>query len=440
MLPGRGYTADQRGTLLPVRLLLTGMIIFVVFAFSQSGAQATLSQGNGSDANPARLWVGAYVPGWNQEPLDPRNDHVLDAVTYFLHFAVYLRPSDGRLDLKTNELTPAKMRALVTAAHEAGKQALLVVGGDASEPGLCIAADPEHLPKTVKAILSLVDRYGYDGVDVDWEPLVAEDADLYSSFIESLRKGLDRASLSQRKPRLELTTAIEVNLNDKEYMTSLLATLQKLDKKFDRINLMTYAMANPSSLPFVWHNAALYPGASPKDGFRTPSTDGAIREFLAAGFQPEKLGIGIDLYGSLWQGNGPKDVSSPGTIWKLPPKVKELTYGEVTTFFRNNSIQWDEQAKVPYISIPRLNQFLSFEDSRGIEAKLRYVQQSGLGGVIVWDIGKDDHDDNAKRQLLGGINGVPFLNEQPGTGRVIPHQQGGQESLPYDTHQFQNEH
>jgi len=401
---------------------LLGAVILVTCAIAQGGAWAARSERTSRNANTQQLWVGAYVPGWNQQRLDPRNDHLLDAITYFLHFAVYVRASDGSLELQTNELTPSKMRALVGAAHGAGKQALLVVGGEGAAPGLRIASSPERLPSTLKSILSLVDRYGYDGVDVDWEPLAPQDADLYTTFIEGLRKSLDQTALLHRRPKLALTTAIEVNLNKDDYMASLVSTLHQLDDKVDRINLMTYAMANSRSLPFVWHNSALYPVVSPENAFRTPSVDGAIGAFFAAGFQPAKLGIGINLYGYLWQGQGLENVSTPGKLWKFPPKVVELTYGQVTTeFLKNNPTRWDQQAQVPYLSIPQRNQFLSYEDNRGIEAKLRYVQQHGLGGVIIWDIGRDDRDENAKRQLLGAINSAVSFSKLPESAEIIPH-------------------
>jgi chitinase len=360
---------------------------------------------NPRDTNAKQLWIGAYIPCWNQERLDPKNDHFLDAITCFLHFAVYVRPGDGSLDLKANELTASKMRALVRSAHGAGKQVFLVVGGEKAAPGLRIASSPERLPKTLKFILSLVKRYGYDGIDIDWEPLAPEDADPYIRLIDGLRNKLDEVAPHRRGPKLGLTTAIEVELNNDDYMASLVRTLQKLHQKFDQINLMTYAMANSTNMPFVWHNSALYPGVSPEKGFQTPSADGAIRQFLAAGFQPAKLEIGIDLYGYLWQGQGSDDISSPGKLWKLPPKVVELTYGQIVNeYLKNNSARWDQQAEVPYFSIPQTNQFLSYEDSRGIEAKFRYVRQNGLGGVIIWDIGRDDQDEEAKRQLLDVIN------------------------------------
>src|SRR5260370_33210561 len=116
------------------------------------------------------------------------------------------------------------MGALVGAADGAGKQGLLVVGGEGAAPGLRIASSPEHLASTLKSVLSLVDRYGYDGIDVDWEPLAPQDADLYSSFIESLRKSLDQTALHHRRPRLGFTTAIAGNLNNTDYLIWLVRT------------------------------------------------------------------------------------------------------------------------------------------------------------------------------------------------------------------------
>lgn len=146
-----------------------------------------------------------------------------------------------------------------------------------------------------------------------------------------------------------------------------------------------------------------------------------MRAFIGAGIEPGKLGIGINLHGYLWTGQDSEDVSAPGRTWKVPPRVVELTYGEVMKeYFDANRYRWDEEAEVPYISSPRTNQFLSYEDSRGVAAKLHYVQLKGLGGIIIWEIGSDEQNPTAKRRLLGMIekatNGyaVPRSNERAG--------------------------
>jgi chitinase len=372
------------------------------------------------NTEPKRLWVDGYLPGWNQQRLDLKGER-LGAITQFLHFAVFFRPDDGSLDLQTNELTPAKMRAVVSTAHSANKKALLVIGGEGAEAGLRRAADPARLESTIASIVSLVERYGYDGVDVDWEPLPPADIIAYGNFVESLRRELDRAAVAGGG-NLVLTTAIEVHLNDAGYMSTLLETLRRLDRDFDQINVMTYTLAGPGNLPFVWHNSALFPDSlSGRRGFRTPSVDGAIREFLAAGVQPGKLGIGIDLYGYLWQGQGAEDISTPGKLWTVPPQVKELNCRELAKYSARNPAQWDEHAEVPYISMPGTNQLISYEDRRGIEAKLEYVRQNDLGGVIIWDIGGDRREERAKRPLLRAINDGLFLSRPVQANQIAFH-------------------
>lgn len=386
-----------------VPLLTVALVAFPIgvrgLALAVAASQRASAQ---NDVCAQRLWVGAYIPGWNQDRLDPNHDPALGGINHFLQFAVLFHPGDGRLDLRTNELTTSKMKVMVKAAHKAGRQVLLVVGGEGAAPGLRFAASQRLKQRTAESLIALVDRYGYDGIDVDWEPLTPGDADLYRGLVEGLRKGLDETVRGHRKERLVLTTAIEVELNDSDYMTSLVKTLAQLSETFDRINLMTYAMANPGNLPFVWHNAALYPGSDPtKQGTQTPSADGAVRALLSAGIKPSKLGIGINLHGYLWTGQNSEDVSIPGKSWKVPPTFVELTYGEVMKkYFDATQYRWDEEAEVPYLSNPRTNQFLSYEDSRGIEAKVHYVQQKRLGGIIIWDIGRDDRDQNDKYRLL----------------------------------------
>jgi chitinase len=380
---------------------------------SGAGALAAQSEAFGQPSASRELsrpWVGGYVPGWNQGRIDPQNDFSLSSITHYLQFAVFFRAFDGTVDLQTNQLTPAKMRAIVDAAHRVNKKALLVLGGEGAERGLRIAATPQHLQDTLASILSLANRYGYDGIDVDWEPLPADDTELYGSLVEGLRSELDREGVARGR-KLLLTTAIEVSLNDTEYMSSLLQTLRRLDRDLDQINVMTYTMATPAHLPFVWHNSALFPDSlSGQRGFRTPSADGAMREFLAAGFPPGKLGIGIDLYGYLWQGQDSNDISALGKPWKIAPKITELSCREVAKYSARNPIQWDEHAEAAYISMPQTNQLISYEDRRGIEAKLEYVQQNGLGGVIVWDIGTGRRGDRAKRELLRAIDDGLFLS------------------------------
>lgn len=381
------------------RNLLYLLLAIIAFASGMPPTGTTAVQ----RSCPGPQWVGAYVPGWSQEDAAQFQGHEFDSITYLLHFAVFVRPN-GSLDLRSNELTPNKMRNLVAQGHHSGRKVLIVVGGERADKGLRIACSPENLAHTVQVLVNLVETYGYDGIDMDWEPFPTRNVQLYAEAIKSLRRSLDEISARRNRTRIVLSAAIEVNLNDEPYMRSLTQNLADLRQYFDQINLMTYAMANPMRMPFIWHNSALYPaGKSPKPGFRTPNADEAVRAFLVAGFQADQLGIGIDLHGYVWRSkdkSNAEDLSQPGRIWKARPEVRELTYDELMSqYFKLSRYRWDSDAQVPYLSIPESQTFVSYEDRRSIQEKVAYVHSHQLGGIIVWDAG-GTREINGNRRLL----------------------------------------
>src|SRR5258707_14875659 len=119
MVGSLSNTTNRPSASLPesLRVLVLGIKLLVIFALPQRAAQMSRFDQTLKNAFAKQFWVGAYVPGWNQEPLGPKRGLRLDAITHFLHFAVYFRPEDGGLDLQTNGLTAKKLRALESAGH-----------------------------------------------------------------------------------------------------------------------------------------------------------------------------------------------------------------------------------------------------------------------------------------------------------------------------------
>ena len=52
---------------------------------------------------------------------------------------------------------------------------------------------------------------------------------------------------------------------------------------------------------------------------------------------------------------------------------------------------WDEQAKVPWLYSPTEHggHFVSYDDEESLQYKVDYVQEKGLGGVMLWEITAD---------------------------------------------------
>jgi len=358
-------------------------IAFCAACMSAPAVAADRIFGDGFDPP---LWVQGYFVGYERALL-PAVEIDFNAVTHLM--VGRERPlADGTLthDYDIDAVNgPLWAHGAVDAAHAAGRKALLMVGGAGEIAGWQGAASAAHRSAFVSHLLADVDAYGYDGIDLDWEPLEgATDKANLKALAQALRAA---------RPGLLLT--IPVGWFNPNYMTPdpYWAEVAPL---FDRINVMTYDMAGAALQGWdgwqSWHNAALYNTTPPTAN--TPSAvDVSIRlGFLAApaNVPAAKLGMGLAFYGYCWQGvtaphqDGGSVVASDG----------DMSYANIATQYPVSSArQWDAVAHVPYLSSatpmgPQGCQFLSYDDAQSIADKGAYARSKGLGSVIIWTIGQ----------------------------------------------------
>lgn len=328
----------------------------------------------------AGLWNSAYYAGWMQKDL-PAQQVDFTAMTHVIHFSVVPR-IDGSLDSDVNAVTLANSTDVVVRAHAAGVKVLISVGGANSASGFRGAASEANRHRFVTDLVNFVISRGYDGVDLDWEPLDAPDAGPYSNLVNELRLALNAIT-----PRPLLTAAVGSQ-------PALFASLQG---RFDQINLMTYSFSGPYAGWVTWFNAPIYDG-----GFHFPTTDqlapsanGIVSNFLANGVLAGKLGIGISFYGNVWSGgNGTSTggVTLPRQSWTIAPTATEVAYSLImANYYQPQLYFWDTNSQSAYLSIDRSgfanDKFISYDDQTTCRAKVAYAKQKGLGGLIIWELG-----------------------------------------------------
>ena len=329
----------------------------------------------------ADLRVTAYYPGYRQSYLNPVNID-FTAVTHVIHFSVVPR-TDGTLNTTLNGLTPAYSTALVTSAHAAGRKALICVGGAGSQAGFRGATTPTNRAAFIANLTNFMATNQYDGVDLDWEPLEASDANQFTNLVIMLRAALNLFD----PPRL-LTVATASQ-------PSWFAALQN---SFDQINLMTYDLAGPWPGWVTWFNSPIYDGGYrfPSTGGLIPSSDGMVNDFLAAGATPSKLAVGIAFYGTIWSGGTGTPTGGaalPRQSWSTAPATTAVAYFDImSTYFQTNLYHWDTTAQAAYLSEDNSgsanDKFISYDDEHTCQAKVSYARNRGLGGVMIWELGQ----------------------------------------------------
>ncbi len=238
------------------------------------------------------MWVTAYYGGWSQGWFNngvlPAQDIDYSAVTHIIHFGLVPR-SNGTVESDANSIHASNSSELLKRAHAAGTKVLICVGGWGTDVSFRGATSLLILPSFVDNLVNFMSSRGYDGIDVDWEVLEAGDLLQYSLFITMLRTKLDQIT-----PRPLLTAAVN-------WQSAIFASLQG---NFDQINIMTYDMSGAWPGWVSWHNAPLLTSGLtfPSTGRPRPSAETLVKEFVSAGFPANKISIGIDFYGYVWQG------------------------------------------------------------------------------------------------------------------------------------------
>jgi len=307
-------------------------------------------------------------------------------LTHVIHFSV-VPNSNGTLDSSANVLTAVNSSNLVFQTHAAGRKVLFCVGGAGSQAGFQGATSAANRPAFIANLVNFMTTRGYDGIDLDWEPLDASDANQFTNFVNSLRTALNALN-----PKPLLTAAIA----SPPTPTSLIASLQT---QFDQINLMTYDLSGPYPGWVTWFNAPIFDGGYrfASTGGLVPSAAGMVGSLTNAGVVPGRLGIGIAFYGYIWSGGAGTTtggVSLPRQSWTTAPTVSQLAYNNlIATYFQSNLYHWDDSAQAAYLSIDNTgssnDKFISYDDERVCQAKVSYARNAHLGGVMIWELAQD---------------------------------------------------
>jgi GH18 family chitinase len=316
------------------------------------------------------------------------------------------------------------------------------------------------------SVVEFLDRYGFDGVDIDYEyPTVLDDtgnpndwavaqprrkglATSYTALMKTLREKLDRASAAKGDRYYLLTSAS----SGSGYLVRGMEN-QKALRYQDFTNLMAYDY-HGSWNDVVGPNAALFDdGKDPElaELYNTPeyqkvgyfNTDWAFHHLRGA-LQAGRINIGIPYYTRGWRnvtggesglwGSSVGTDCQPGTglvrpcgagavgidnIWHdlsadggevgagVSPMwhAKNLEHNIMPRYAGNvglspadtqadkltgtYALKWNEATRTSSLWNADKKTYLSIQDTRSLDQIIDYVDASGAGGVMMWELSGD---------------------------------------------------
>ena len=228
------------------------------------------------------------------------------------------------------------------------------------------------------------------------------DADRYLLFCKTLRKMFNENGMEEHTIGLAVA-ATPGNIID-QFPVSEFADV------IDRFEIMTYDFAAGGWSSTTSHHCNLFP----KKGVSSWSTHEAVDLFLRLGARPEQIFIGVAMY---TRGFGRTDgfgkpCSGDGSdegFYSYEPGVMDFKHIQNGGIGIDNRIipkfpgpiEFDETMQAAYAYDPKTRTMLTFDDARSVKAKIQYVHDRGLGGILSWE---SSQDNGVLQEILYGIN------------------------------------
>ena len=319
----------------------------------------------------------------------------------------------------TGEISPGKHTAdaeahfdelLVLKERHPHLETLISVGGWTWSGNFSEAArTDESRQHFARSCAAFAVRYGFDGVDIDWEYPAsngmhkghARDRRNFTLLLAELRRQLDAQGQEDGR-RYLLTIAAPAG-------RAKIAVLEvdQIHRYLDCINVMTYDFAGGWS-PVTAFNAPLQSTADPlqprDDYTRHAHADAAIQALLDGGAPAEKLVLGVPFYGRGWKGVSPENdgLFQPheGSA-DLSLRYRDLMAADLHGMERF----WQPEAGVPWLYDADRRIMVSYDDPQSMRLKGAFAHQRGLGGVMFWEVSGDDAEHSLLGALVAGMEG-----------------------------------
>ncbi|MGN1019402.1 MAG: glycoside hydrolase family 18 protein [Aristaeellaceae bacterium] len=252
---------------------------------------------------------------------------------------------------------------------------VLSVGGWGAEGFSDACATAEGRERLAESILRLMDRYGFTGVDFDWEYPGSsaagirsreEDVDNWYALLALLREGLDQRQTERGRDYL---LSVALGAGEAQLVR---VDGERLGSLVDQAVVMAYDLQGFDRI--TGHHAGLYPaGDTPASGAY------AVNALTDSGLFAGKILLGVPAYGRVWRqvsGEGPGQRAA--TAGNRTLRFDELQQLEAQGYVR----RYDEEAQAAWWQGE--GNFVSGEDAESLAAKARWLKENGLLGAAVW--------------------------------------------------------
>ncbi|KAF8066810.1 glycosyl hydrolases family 18-domain-containing protein [Lyophyllum atratum] len=340
----------------------------------------------------------AYFTNWGIYGANFQPTDIVDStLTHILYSFADVNPSSGAISLTDsyadqekhyptdswsepgNNLYGCLKQLYLLKLKRRNLKVLLSIGGwTYSQSGhFNFVTDSAARATFVSNAVQLVEDYGFDGVDLDFEfPSSAAQGQAFADLFTALRTAFNQlASRKGDAVPYQLSAAVSAGQPNYQYLN-----VPQMNAALDYWNLMAYDYAG-SWLTYADNQANLYGGS--RTGF---NTDSAVKYYLANGATASKITLGMPLYGRAFEateGLGqPYSGIGPGTTEAGVYSYKTLPLAGASVFENTTDVS-------SYSYDAAKKELVSYDTPNIVKIKTQYINTKGLGGSMFWELSTD---------------------------------------------------
>ena len=311
-----------------------------------------------STESPQRVVI-AYVTSWSDIMPNPA------LVTHINYAFGHVNDTFNGVRINNEE----RLKQIVALKEQKPELKVLVsIGGWGSGRFSEMAADEQNRLSFAKDCQRIVQEFGLDGIDIDWEYPTSSAANISSSPDDTDNFTLLMRDIRQAIGKDKLLTMASV-------ASAQYVNFRAILNDIDFVNIMSYDMANAPK-----HHSPLYRASI--SGWLT--CDEAVKAHIDSGVPAERLVLGMPFYGR------------GGKI------MRNHDYRDID-FNGEYTEQWNDTAKVPYLINKEGIMVLGFDNVRSLSIKCEYILEKGLLGGMYWEYSGDNDNADLARTVYEGI-------------------------------------
>ncbi|KAI2789054.1 Endochitinase B [Penicillium oxalicum] len=314
----------------------------------------------------------AYYPNWRIYKKQPPSSLRLGFISHVFYAFAWVK-EDGTIYLSDEwadtqmpvDGTEGCLRAFVQLKQQYSQMRVILSvggGGKGSENFAAVARSRSLLDRFVQSARILVEQFGLDGIDVDWEhPADPQQGQDYVRLLATLREALPA-------PRYVLASCLPAGQWALQHID-----LAAAHKYLDLLNLMAYDFSGPWN-PQTGHQAQLF--GSPISG------SAAVDYVLSQGVPSRKVILGVPVYGRSFLGS-----DGPGQRYTgAGGEDGVFDYSELP---RSGSTEYYDKAAGAASCVGPDGGFVTYDIPATVQQKAEFVTSSKLGGLFYWHICSD---------------------------------------------------